>query len=396
MPVAPAAPLTARELNRATLARQGLLEPLHASPADAVRRLGSLQAQHPDWPPIALAARAADAETADLGAALAARAVVRSSLMRNTIHVVAATDLWPMFAVCQPGRLARWRILLKADPRASTLGRRMQAAHATAIAALREAPRSSLELDRLIASEVGPEATEASRPSWREPDERVTLRASWIHFSAFVPLVHVPHDGEGYGRSKYALAADWLGVEPPEIDPAAARAQVARRYLSAFGPASVDDLVAYVGRGPGGIGVWRQAIADLGTDVVAFRGDDGRTLLDLAGAPRPQAETPAPPRLLARWDSALLSHAARHRQRIIAGEHRSAVFTRNADVRPTFLIDGFVAGTWQLDRVAGSVAITLKPFDRPAPAVSEALREEARRVLSLASPGGAGSVRLDA
>ena len=72
------------------------------------------------------------------------------------------------------------------------------------------------------------------------------------------------------------------------------------------------------------------------------------------------------------------------------------MFTRNADVRPTFLIDGFVAGTWQLDRVAGSVAITLKPFDRPAPAVSEALREEARRVLSLASPAGAGSVRLDA
>ena len=115
--MAPPAPLSARSLGRATLARQGLLKPIRSSPADAVERLGSLQAQHPEWPPVALAARAATTRTADLAGALAHREVVRSSLMRITIHVVAAGDLWPMFALCQPMRLKQWRLITKSDPR---------------------------------------------------------------------------------------------------------------------------------------------------------------------------------------------------------------------------------------------------------------------------------------
>src|SRR5687767_15194941 len=119
------APMTVRALNRATLARQGLLEPIRrTNPAAAVERLGSLQAQHPEWPPVALAARAADFGTADLAEALALRTVVRSSLMRITIHVVTAADLWPMFTVMQPMRVSQWRLLLKADPLDSPLDRK--------------------------------------------------------------------------------------------------------------------------------------------------------------------------------------------------------------------------------------------------------------------------------
>src|SRR5687767_10882952 len=99
------APLTTRDLNRATLARQGLLDLIKADPADAVRRLGSLQAQHPGWPSVALATRSANRTTADLSRAIERRTVVRSSLMRITIHVVEADDLWPMFTVMQPLRL---------------------------------------------------------------------------------------------------------------------------------------------------------------------------------------------------------------------------------------------------------------------------------------------------
>ncbi len=181
--------------------------------------------------------------------------------MRNTIHVVSAADLWPMFTVCQPLRLNQWRLLMKADPIDSPLGRRMTAAHQVAIDALRERPHSSLELDRLMAAEVGPDATAVDRPAWRQPSTRVVVRAAWRHFAAFVPLVHVPHAEERYGRSRYALAADWLGEERPEIEETTARVHLARRYLAAFGPASVEDLVAYVGRGKGGIGIWRDAVA---------------------------------------------------------------------------------------------------------------------------------------
>jgi hypothetical protein len=392
--MAPLAPLTARHLGRATLARQGLLEPISAPPAEAVARIGSLQAQHPEWPPVALAARAANRRSANLAGALDRREVVRSSLMRITIHVVTAADLWPMFTVMRPLRLAQWRLLLRADPHGSSLGRRMTAAHEVAIAALRERPHSSLELDRLMAAEIGHEATAATRPAWRDPDKRIVVRAAWRHFAATVPLVHVPHDAEGYGRSRYALASDWLGVEEPEIDEAEARIHVARRYLGAFGPASVDDLVAYVGRGKGGIGVWRDAVAALGDEVVKLPAADGRTLVDLVDAPRPDPDTPAPPRLLARWDSLLLSHGSKHRQRVIADEHRSSVFSRNADVLPTLLLDGAVAGTWELARSEGRAAITLRPFARVRRRDAESLVAEAERVLGLLEPDAQRSVEL--
>ncbi len=368
--------ISVRELNRATLARQGLLEPMTTgSTAEAVERLGSLQAQHPEWPPIALASRVADARTADLVAALDRREVVRSSLMRITIHVVSANDLWPMFTVCQPLRLSQWRLLAGADPIDSPLGRSMVAAHEVALAALADDNATATELDRLMAHEVGPIETSVQRIYWR-------------HLAALVPLVHVPHAGEGYGRSRYATASRWLGVEPPELDISEARTRVARRYFAAFGPASIDDLVAYVGRGRGGIGVWRDAVTAIGAELVTMTDELGRTLHDLEDAPHPPAKTPASPRLLARWDSLLLSHAPRHRDRVIDDEHRSAVYSRNADVLPTFLVDGMVAGTWTLSRVDGEVTIGLQPFAHLAAADERALEAEADRLLSLMAPIG--------
>ena len=379
-------PLTARDLNRATLARQGLLEPINSDGvASAVERIGSLQAQHPEWPPVALAARADDPGTADLRGALDRREVVRSSLMRRTIHVVASGDLWPMFTVCHPDRLDGWRMLTKADPHDSPMGRRLLAAHPAVVDALRERPLSSLEIDRLLAAKAGIDATSVTRPAWRQPEVQVVARAAWRHFSAFVPLVHVPFDGERYGRSQYALAADWLGAAPPMTD-GEARAHVARRYLAAFGPATINDLVAYVGRGRGGIGVWRDAVAALGDATVSLEADDGRALIDLADAPRPGGDAAAPPRLLARWDSALLSHASKHRQRIIADADRARVFSKNADVLPTFLVDGFVAGTWELERTPTSAAVALRPFARLERTTEHALLAEADRVLAMLVP----------
>ena len=329
---------------------------------------------------MALAARAIDARTADLAGALERRDVVRSSLMRITIHVVTAADFWPMFDVCQQMRLSQWKLLAKADPTDSALGRRMLAAHEVALAALADGPRTSLELDRLMAAEVGPIETPVQRIYWR-------------HLAALVPMVHVPHDGEGYGRSRYAIATEWLGTERPELDLATARAHVVRRYLAAFGPASIDDLVAYVGRGRGGIGVWRDAVAALGDEVITLEEDGGRNLLDLEDAPRPGADVEAPPRLLARWDSLLLSHAPKHRTRIIADIHRPAVFTKNADVLPTLLIDGSVAGTWDLSRRDGVATIELRPFGRLRPSDRSALEAESARVLELVEPALSRRIR---
>ena len=386
--------LTTRDLNRATLARQGLLEPIRTDAAAAVARVGSLQAQHPEWPPVALAARAANRKAADLAAALERREAVRSSLMRITIHIVPAADLWAMFTVMQPLRLNQWRLLLKADPVDSKLGKRMRAAHEIAIAALRERPRSSLELDRLMAAEVGHEATATTRPAWRQPGSQIVVRAAWRHFAAFVPLVHVPHDAEGYGRSRYALAGDWLGEERPTMDEADARVHVARRYFAAFGPATIDDLAAYVGRGKGGLKPWRETLSAMGEELVELPGADGRTHLDLVDAPRPPGGSEAPPRLLARWDSLLLSHAPKARERVIADAHRPLVFSKNADVLPTFLLDGFVAGTWDHVRIDGEAQITLRPFESLRRKVRDSLVAEAERVLGLLAPDERRTVML--
>jgi hypothetical protein len=385
--------LTLRALSRATLARQGLLRPIRTrGPAAAVERIGSLQAQHPEWPPVALAARAATRSAADLAGALGRGEVVRSSLMRRTIHVVTAQDLWPMFAVCEPMRIDGWRQLARADPATSPLGRRLHAGHRVVVDALRQRPMSSLEIDELLAAEAGLEPDPVTRSAGQGGETQVVARTAWRHFSAYVPLVHVPVDGERYGRSRYALAEDWLGTGRPDLDPADARAHLARRYLSAFGPADIDDLAAYVGRGRGGIGIWRQAIAALGDEVIHLETDDGRGLLDLADAPRPDPETPAPPRLLARWDSALLSHAARRRQRIMADRDRDKVFSKNADVLPTLLLDGFVAGTWELRRPDGGPDIIIRPFERLAPTMEDAIGAEAQAILSRLTPGATGGI----
>ena len=238
-----AAPLSLRALNRATLARQGLLDLIEGTDAgSAVRGLGSLQAQHPEWPPIALAARAADGRTADLAGALDRRSAVRSSLMRITIHVVAAEDLWPMFVASQPLRLRQWRILTRSDPVDSPLGRRMTACacrgNRARSASVRTPPSSSIgswpprSVPRRPRS-TGPPGGSPRCASSCAPPGDTSLRSSRSSTSRT--------SGEGYGRSLYALAEDWLG-DRPEITIEAARTMLARRYLGAFGPASVDDL----------------------------------------------------------------------------------------------------------------------------------------------------------
>jgi hypothetical protein len=207
-------------------------------------------------------------------------------------------------------------------------------------------------------------------------------RCLWRHFSGAVPLVHAPHDGERYGRQRYLPAVDWLGPPQPEATETEHAAQhVAARYLAAFGPASVEDLAAYVGR-IGGLSRWRAVVTALDHRLVHFVDERGRRLVDLADAPRPDADTPAPPRLLARWDSLLLAYGTRDRGRVLAREHQSTVITRNADVLPTFLVDGMVAGTWLPRRDPdGSARAELRPFGRLAGPARDALEAEAQRLL---------------
>ncbi len=369
--------LSLRQLNRATLARQGLLDGLPSgSTAALVHRVASLQAQHPDWPPLALHARLPpDRPLPRLTDARRRRTLVRASLMRLTVHIVAAEDFWPMSTVSLPFRWRQWRLMFKQDPATSALGRRISAAHGAVLAAMREAPRAIHEIEAILAEQL-------------RGDDVLPNRGLWRHFSGAVPLIQAPHDGEAYGRQRYMPAADWLGPPPNDTaDPDHAARHVAEVYLAAFGPASVEDLVAYVGRGDG-ITRWRRAVAALGERLVHLADEGGRHLVDLAGAPRPSLDTPAPPRLLARWDSLLLAYGTRDRRRVLPENRQSTVITKNADVLPTFLVDGMVAGTWLPRRARdGTVRAELRPFGRLTMADREALEAEAERLLPELAPG---------
>jgi hypothetical protein len=366
--------LTLRTLNRATLARQGLLTGLRGGPPETlVERVGSLQAQHPDWPPFALQTRMSPrARAVDLVTAREDRSVVRGSLMRMTVHVVSAADFWPMSTLTHPFRLEQWRLLFKADPVASALAKLIGRGHAAVVAEMKNRPLAIHEIEAILRAEMGRARIPPNRPLWR-------------HFSGTVPLIHVPYDEEMYGRARYLPAEAWLGKPTAaEADPDRAAAHMARRYLAAFGPASVEDLVAYVGRGRN-IGRWRAVVTDLRDELMELTDEQGRTLWDLPRAPRPSPETPAPPRLLARWDSLLLAYGTKDRARVLPPEHRATVITNNADVLPTFLVDGFVAGTWLPRRATADAdaRLELRPFGRLSKADRDALEAEGERLLPL-------------
>lgn len=361
--------ISQRALNRATLARQGLLDDPDRlrTPAAAVAAFGSLQAQHPEWPPVALWARTGITPAA-FGAALEDRSLVRAALMRITVHVVAADDFWPMATLTQPLRQSQFRSIFKADVADSPVGRRLTATHAAVRAALSEGPLRIRDMDAIMRAASPRDADAPNRMHWR-------------HLAATLPLVHVPFEGEGYGRSRYVAAEDWIGPPPADLDEATAMRRVAERYLAAFGPASLADLMAYLGR-RGAMTPWRDALAALGDRLITFAAEDGRELHDLVDGPRPPEEVAAPPRLLARWDSLLLSHAARARERIIDEPHRAAVYTKNADVLPTLLVDGMVAGIWE--RAGGTVR--LRPFGRLAAGVRRDLERQATELATLLAP----------
>ena len=193
-----------------------------------------------------------------------------------------------------------------------------------------------------------------------------------------LPLVAAP-DGSpwGYGADPgFIDAAGWLGRP---IDVSERREDLVLRYLAAFGPATAADVQSW-----SGLAGLKEVLETLRPRLQIFRDDRKRELFDLPDAPRPAEETPAPVRLLPGFDNAILAHA--DRSRIIADEHRSLVTTKNLQVLPTFLVDGFVAGTWKSARVKKVATLTISPFAKLSAASRKQLTGECERLLRFVEP----------
>lgn len=346
--------LTVRDLNRTTLARQLLLERADLPALDAIKQLAGLQGQLPNPPYIGLWSRLNAFRREDLTRLLEQRQVVRTSLMRRTLHVVTAED----YLRFRPAlRSLHARALDAHFDKQAAGGLNQEQLIAEMRAFLREKPRTNVELRAKLA-ELFPDGSEQLL----------------YHVRVSLSLIQVYPGGVwGVGGSpSYAEAEAWLGRSFASEDEGL-RALILS-YLTAFGPASVKDLQTW-----SGLTRLQPSVDALRADLVTFRDEQGRELFDVPGAPLPPADTPAPVRFLPDFDNLVLAH--HDRRRIVADAHRSFVFPGGSMVLPTFLLDGFAAGVWKIERTREKAMLVIQPFEPLAGVVHRQVREEGERLM---------------
>jgi hypothetical protein len=363
-PPAVAAPtLSRRALNRALLARQGLLARSADPPEAMIERLVGMQAQEPEDPYVGLWSRLEGFDPADLSGLIASGAAVRGQFMRATIHLVTGRDRRAIHPVTRPV-LARtfraWAPRLNGAPpeEVAAAGRQLLAA----------GPRTRAELGALLA------------PRWPDAEPAALAQAVTFH----LPLVQVPPRGlwGGRGQATWALVEDRIGP----LDPEPSVDALLLRYLRAFGPASPADMRTW-----SGLTGLRDAVDRLRPGLRAFRDEAGRELLDVEDGLLADPETPAPPRFLPEYDNVALSHADRAR---IAGPLGPVVPVRS---RGSLLVDGFVRALWSVRERDGEAVLTVERFlpapDDPPGTVDDVVAE-GLRLLQLLRPGVLGSLAL--
>ena len=348
--------LTRADLNRASLARQMLLAREKTTVVRAVERLAGLQAQLARPPYVGLWSRVEGFEAQDLSRAVHDRKVVRATAMRGTVHLMTTDDYLVIRPALQPMLSQAMQGVLK--DRAKGLD--MDKVLAAARIALGERPRTFEELRAILAGQ------------WPDLDERALGYAVRTH----LPLVQVPTDARwGWpGASAFALADAWTGRAAAKASGAAV---LVMRYLAAFGPASVRDAQAW-----SGMKSLADALAEVRPKLAVFHDEKGRELFDLPKSPRPPAKTKAPARFLPDFDNLVLGHD--DRTRIVADEHRKKLATKNLQVLPTFLVDGFVAGSWKIERARSAAALTITAFEPLAARAKADLTAEGKALLRFA------------
>ena len=336
--------LTQRELNRAVLARQLLLERSRLPIPRALERVAGLQTQYAPSGYVGLWTRLEGLSRDDLTKALERRSAVQATLMRTTIHLVSARDYPLMSVAVRDARREQW---LKAR-RGKVDARKLRASARRVEALLADGPRHRAEVFEVVGS-----------------DSMV-----WNGVGVFIDLVRAPPSGTWDHRRAdiFALADKWLG--PADVTPEDGVEHLIRRYLGAFGPARAHDVTDWAGLP---LKTVTEALGRL--ELRRFNDEAGRELVDVPRAPLPDPDTPAPVRFLPTWDATLLVHA--RRAGILPEPFRPRIFTsKTPHSLGTFLVDGAVAGTWRPERGR----IVTKAFERLPRGAKDEVDAEAERL----------------
>ncbi|WP_339206798.1 winged helix DNA-binding domain-containing protein [Paenibacillus sp. FSL K6-3182] len=346
-----------RQLNRALLERQMLLRRSNISVLEAIQHLVAIQSQAPNPPYFALWTRLENFRQEQLSRLITERQVVRIALMRSTIHLVSARDGLELRPLLQPA-LEKGMF--------STYGKMLQNVDLEAIseagrALVEEQPRTFNELGNLLALE------------WPNVDPSALSAA----IRTLVPLVQIPPRGVWglSGQATHTSAEAWLGqslANSPSLE------TMLLRYLGAFGPATIKDIQVW-----SGLSKLRETIEQLRPSLRTFSDEKGNELFDLPDAPLPPGDTIAPPRFLSEFDNMLLSYS--DRSRILEEKYKPLVFTINGIIRSTFLIDGFVRGTWKIEQNNETAALIIQSFEKLSPADHDDLVEEGQKLLTFAA-----------
>jgi Winged helix DNA-binding domain len=339
--------LTTRELNRALLARQFLLERSSLPLVQTIERIGGLQTQYAPSGYVGLWSRQRGLRRQALTSALEQRRVVQGTLLRSTIHMVSPRDYWLFLAGIRHGRREWFRRITRKE----FLGLDMETAARVLESELAKGPQRAEKLRKIL-------------------EERGIPRVAWAGVDAWIDMVRVPPSGTWEQRraNLYGLAATWL--RPVSHSEEAGIEHLIRRYLGGFGPAAANDIADWAGIAPARLRAFIERLA-----LRRLRDERGRQLFDLPRAPLPQPSTAAPVRFLPTWDATLLVHA--RRTQILPEQYRPLIFhTKMPQSKPTFLIDGAVAGTWRY----ASDRILIEPFEPMPRRVKQELDAEADRL----------------
>ncbi|MBO4272195.1 winged helix DNA-binding domain-containing protein [Microbispora triticiradicis] len=345
--------LSLRALNRALLQRQFLMERTGRTALQVVGHLVAMQAQEPNWPYVGLWSRIDGFTQAQLSVLLEDRTVVRSALLRSTQHLAVAGDFRRFRPVLQP-----------------VLDRTASTSYFRRVSGGLETDALTATGARILAGRTLPRRELARLLALRHPGREGKVLAGEVELRT--PLVHTPETatwGRWGTRNAIAVtrAEDWLGAP---MTPASAQ-DLVRRYLAAYGPAGVMDVQAW-----SGLTRLREVIHAMRGELRSYRDPGGRELFDLETAPEPpDPRTPVPVRFLPAFDNLLLGHA--DRTRVIGDADRRRVMPGAAMVLPTFLVDGFVHGSWSLR----DGTLRLVPFRPLGTAETNAVTEEAERLL---------------